>query len=329
MGKRVSRIKTEVSEPQMAQAIIEAWRDLFGKPPTKEQVSIILAQNALETGHRKSMYNYNIGNLTTNGKNQYDFYDDLTTDEQVEPGKWVKKNLKYRAYPNLKDGVKDYLNLLRGKGYTSAWKNIVNPNPIAFSKSLKDSGYYTANEKPYTLALTKLFDHFSGTNNYEQALSGKVKPIGNTNVVPLNNMLEEYLKQIAAMENHNNKKMYKKFLPYHSALITVEADSYNNAVEFSRILCLALSEELTALVSIHTNNELVEVECRIPGPEKECFAAVQQLSESLAEVFKDSTHKIGGAVVKTKVFTNKKSSNHLMDLSLAEFEHRKFLLKLA
>ena len=40
-------------------------------------------------------------------------------------------------------------------------------------------------------------------------------------------------------------------------------------------------------------------------------------------------HKIGGAVVKTKVFTNKTSSYHPIDLSMSEVEHRKFLLKLA
>ena len=68
MGNRVQRVKTEVSEDQMAQAIIDAWKKLFGNPPAKEQVSMILAQNALETANRKSMWNNNVGNITTDGK---------------------------------------------------------------------------------------------------------------------------------------------------------------------------------------------------------------------------------------------------------------------
>ena len=156
---RVKRIKTDVSEGEMISAINYCWRELFGTPPTKEQVSMIMAQNDLETDHRRAMWNYNVGNITTYAGLGYDYIDDLTTSEQVSPGKWEKRNLKYRAYNTLEDGVMDYLKFLSTNSrYSSAWEHIKNPDPEKYSKALKAAGYYTANEAPYTKAFISLFN---------------------------------------------------------------------------------------------------------------------------------------------------------------------------
>ena len=157
MGKRVRRFKTQVSESEMASSIIRVWQSLFGQQPTKEQVALLMSHIDLETGHRKSMWNYNIGNITTSGT--YNYFDDLTTDEQTSPGKWEKKNLKYRAYNNLDEGVKDYLSMMsKDTGrYSKAWQHILNPNPEEYSKALKAAGYYTANEPAYTKTLKSLY----------------------------------------------------------------------------------------------------------------------------------------------------------------------------
>lgn len=169
MGKRVDRVKTVVSESQMAQTIIEVWKKLFGKEPFKEQVSMVLAQNSLETANRNSMYNYNLGNITTGGKGAFDFYDDLQTSEQTSSGVWEKKNLKYRAYPSLEDGVTDYLKFLSGSPrYATAWQHILNPNPAEFSKALKKSNYYTANEAGYTKGLVSLYNQFNKSDPKKQ-----------------------------------------------------------------------------------------------------------------------------------------------------------------
>lgn len=318
MGQRVRRIKTQVPESEMSRAIVDGWRELFGSAPTKQQVSLILAQNALETGHRKSMYNYNVGNITTSGKDKYAFYDDITTDEQLKPGVWKKMNLKYRAYPNLKEGVKDYLKLLSSKNYSQAWQHILRPDPVKFSKSLKGAGYYTANEKPYSDALAKLYTQFNKSDSYKPG-----KAPGGT-ITNIESLLGNFLRQVAAMDN--SRKLYKKYLPRHNATIAIEAKDRTSAIEFARLLSLALDEDLCANASVH-GDQKIEVECTIPGPEKECFAAIEQLASSLAEVFEDSTKKIGGVTVKTKVFTNKTSSYQPINISHVEIEHRKFLLK--
>lgn len=334
MGERVARVRTEVSESQVAQAILEAWQDMFKTIPSKEQVSLVLAQNALETGHRKSMWNFNIGNITTDGKGVYNYFDDLKTDEQTSPGVWKKMNLKYRAYNTLKDGVKDYLKLLSGKRYSSAWDHIVNPDPVAFSKALKQNGYYTANEAPYTKTLSGLYSHFNKSKSYDEAKAGHVVPStmvakqDSPQKFDLNSILNSFLNLIHASER-NNKKLYKQFLPSQNIVIGVTASTHTDAIEFSRILCAALDEELMARAFIHTNNEIVEVECAISGPATDCFETVKQLTNSLAQVFKKATIKIGGINIATNFVMNKKSSYHEITLEAAQSNYRKFLLKFA
>jgi hypothetical protein len=329
MGNRVQRVKTEVSEAQMAQAIIDAWKKLFGSNPAKEQVSMILAQNALETGNRKAMWNNNVGNLTTDGKSKLDYFDDLSTSEQVSPGSWKKMNLKYRSYPTLSDGVADYLNLLsKSHNYANAWDKIVHPDPEAFSKALKAGGYYTANEAPYTKALTSLFSKYNKGNSYELAMSGNagsVEPSQSSG--NLYSILDKYLQQIVASDR-SNKPLYKRLLPNNDILIKVFADNTTDAIEFSRILTSALDEELLANSFIHTNDDQVEVQCSIAGPSEGCFDAVKQLTASVSEAFEAATKKIGGIKITANCIAGRKSSYGEIDLKTADSQYRKFMLKI-
>ncbi len=364
MGNEVQRVRTEASDTQMAQAVLEAWGDLFKKVPSKEQVSLVLAQNALETGRdRKSMWNFNVGNIKANQKGPYDYFY-LRGPEQTAPGKWEQLRMSFRAYPNLKEGVKDYLTLLSTAGrYAPAWKHILNPDPAAFSKALKAGGYYTANEEAYTKGLTGLYNQFSKSKSYEVAQSGKVEPPKGTAMPEdkenwmerfltkhnpfkqpndsssspvarstpkvqedaMTSTLNKYLQQIAASEK-SNKKLYKQFLPSNSMTISIQAD-YTDAIEFSRILCTALNEELMADSYTHVDGDNVEVQCTIPGPSQECFNTVSQLTQAIAEAFKVATVKVGGIDVKTKFFMNKRSSYQQISLNTATTQHRKFLLK--
>ena len=349
MGYRVKRVKTTVSEPQMAQAFIEAWKSLFGTTPSKEQVGLLIAQNNLETGHRNSMWNFNVGNITTDGKDKFNYYDDLTTDEQVQPGVWKKKNLKYRAYNSLDDGVKDYLKLLSGRKYSSVWRHIVNPNPVAFSKSLKDAGYYTANEAPYTRNIVNLYKSFQNSDSYEQARSGNVSPVStqvakNDNFfqkfldrfkgmtmpqqpnLQIDNLLNHYLQSVLASEK-DSKRLYKKYLPNNNATIKINSEDYTNSVEFGRILSLALNEELLANSFVHTDGQVVEVSVSIPGPEKIAFDAIDEVSKGVIEAFEQATQKIGGIKINTELITNKISSYQPINLKTAEIQRRKFLTK--
>jgi len=385
MGNRVERVQTQVSEPQMALAMIEAWKSLFGNQPSKEQIAILMAQNALETGHRKSMWNYNIGNIKA-FKEWIGDYFNLTGDEVIN-GKTVKvSDMKFRAYPSLIEGVKDYIKLLStSQRYAAAWQHVLHPDPASFSKELKRGGYYTADESAYTKLLSGIYSSFNKSKSYETAMAGQVDlpkaqegaamvaktdvepgtkrnfiqryldrlkgkegdvfseiaerhkatEIGNPATTPpaatalpasVQSILTGYVQQVTASER-SNKKLYKQFLPSQHIVIGVRSKNYTDAVEFSRVLCTALDEELMAKAFIHTENNNIEVECVIPGPESECFAAVKQLTQSLATVFKKATIKIGGIDINTKFIMNKKSSYQEITLDAAQTQYRKFLLK--
>jgi hypothetical protein len=142
------------------------------------------------------------------------------------------------------------------------------------------------------------------------------------------NLLNQFLAQFRkAATNYNLKKLYKAAMPTHDILIKISAPDRVSAVEFSQILCTALEEDLLATTYPYTDGREVEVECSISGPEKECFAAVKQMSEAISEAFKDATSKIGGITIETKPIMNKKSSYQPISPRSADTNHRNFLLK--
>ncbi len=343
MDKQVERVKTSISEPQMIQAVIAVWRSMFGDTPSKEQVSMILAQNNLETGSRANMYNYNVGNITHTQGDGFDYWQSPDWHYNAQHEK-VYYTAKFRAYPDLETGVRDYLKLLNSKHYAGAFQYIVHPDPAGFSKALKAGGYYTADEKDYTAGVQAQFNKVNKSNGYEVAMSGKippaspvspagVEPTGTTQQKPsmlagLEKLLDSYVRTFSfASEDLSLKRLYKKALLTHNVLIQIAAPDYSSAIEFSRILTTALDEDLLSTSYPHSDGRKVEVECSIQGPEKECFEAVKQMTEVLAEAFRDATLKIGGVTVNTSCIMNKKSSYQTISLRTAGTNYRKFLLK--
>lgn len=334
MGRRVQRIMANVPEPQMTQALIAGWHDLFGFVPTRQQIAMVLAQNDLETNSRKAMWNYNVGNITTDGNGSYDYFDDLTTNEQMNPGSWKKMRLKYRAYPDLLSGVKDYLHVISTGRYASAWQHILHPDPAAFSKSLKASGYYTANEAPYTKLLTNLYNRNSHSDSYQLAMSGKVNPYRHHSVqqepselASLEQTLDKYIGLL--FSSKSVKQFYKRALPTHDILIKITTPNYTDAIEFARILSCALDEDLLTKTYTHSNGQQVEVECQIAGPQKICQASVEQMSEAVTQAFYQATQSIGSIMVKTECQANSKSSYQPISLKTASSQYRSFHLKFA
>ncbi len=339
MGKQVPKTNTPVSDEQMAQAIVNVWQRLFGTAPSKEQVYMVMAQNAIETGYnRASMHNYNVGNIIVGGSD-HDYFtagDWMYTDKSETTKKTITQH--FRAYDSLEDGVEDYLKLLSGsKRYAEAWKHIKDPDIRSYSQALHDAGYYGAKVEDYTKGLLSQFSRFNKGNSYSAALSNmKESPDSmvaqrDTGATPssMDEVLEKYLAQlgIAASSNISLKKLYKEALPNNNILIQITASDHTNAVEFSRVLCAALDEDLLSTSYPHTDGHLVEVECFIAGPPKECFEAVKQMAEAVGEAFKDATAKIGGVTVKSNVIMDKKSSYQPISPKTADTNYRKFLLK--
>jgi hypothetical protein len=168
------------------------------------------------------------------------------------------------------------------------------------------------------------------STNYQPSNTTPVEPKAAPSMMAnLEEMINEGLKMFNSVfaEETSLKRLYKKALPTHNILIQIDAPNYNSAIEFSRILTSALDEDLLSNSYPHTDGSRVEVECSIHGPEKECFEAVQQMSEAIAEAFKDATIKIGGLKVKATCIMNKKSSYQPISLRTATSNYRTFLLK--
>lgn len=336
MGNRVEKVQTNVSETQLIGALIDAWKKLFGTTSTKEQVSLILAQNTLETGARKYMWNYNIGNLTTDGKGSYDYWTGLdwlyvSIPNQSGFNERQRKTitLKYRAYPTLQDGVLDYLRLLsQSKHYAAAWQHILHPDPTAYSKSLKEAGYYTADESAYTKPLTQLYNKFNKSNSYEKANNGEITHspnITNTNMNTNTNKINDTLDQYIQMINSASlKKLYKQVLPTHNILIKVDGSDYTNNIELSRILCAVLQEELSCFAHTCSDTQSIEIDCAIQGPRTLCFDTIKQLSENVKETFANATKL--NLDISLEYIYDKVSSHYPLTITAASAHYRKFLL---
>jgi hypothetical protein len=234
------------------------------------------------------------------------------------PGVSIKREmLFYNSNPYLdrdKDGAITYGDIqtvVREASKTSAFQG-------ALADMRKSTGYTpTQRAQPQSMVAKNTLPDFS--HKYPGNDNGGIPGV-------FKNLLDSFLKQIAASDKPN-KKVYAKFLPENNMLIQIQSDSFNNSIEFSRILCAALDEELLSTAYIHTDGDDVEIECKIHGPTHECFEAVKQLSSSIAEAFKDATIKIGGVDIKTDVIMDKKSFYHPIDAKIAETQYRTFLLK--
>jgi hypothetical protein len=229
------------------------------------------------------------------------------------------ERLYYRSNAGLdfdKDGNITYGDLKNKLNQVTKGKIFQN----AIRDMKKQTGYDASKNKPNEL------------NQSIRSYMTENKPITepkNDLISNITNLINNFLQQLHASEKQNNK-LYKKFLPKQNMLIQVKARDSIDAIEFSRVLCTALDEELQAQSFIHiADDNNPEIECIIYGPEKECFETIQQLTNNMVDVFKQATKKIGEIDIKTNFIMNKKSSYQQISIKMAELSYRKFLFKFA
>jgi len=120
------------------------------------------------------------------------------------------------------------------------------------------------------------------------------------------------------------KKISKKYIPYSSLLIKVNADNFWNAMEYSRILCIALDEEFDANTTIHTDLKNIEIQCKMVGNAEICKSAIFKLSSKISTQFIKATKKIGNVAINTKVLSNIKPNYQECSIKLAELSYDVF-----
>ena len=209
MGKRLKAKATPVTFMKLAAALEKSWRKRLGKKPSKKSLAVLLAQSALETGHWKYSYCYNLGNAKAGSSwdGDYCFYpaDEIVSQSQAAqayatrqartdgkaghdvelkqlPSGKVQVTLhpdhpwcRFRAFATLQAGADDYLGLLHQR-FVKAWPFVEAGDPEGFVTQLRELGYFTASLERYLPPVLKLFD------KYLKALQEQMAPRGSGSI---------------------------------------------------------------------------------------------------------------------------------------------------
>lgn len=184
MANRLQAKKTPVTKEQLIEALWKAWLTLFEGPPKRESIWILLAQSALETGHWKSMFAFNLGNVKSRDGDGYD-YTYFACNEILdrkyaeslalkspgtakitkhrEDGKVIMwfypdhPGCRFRAFSTLLEGAIDHIAIVH-KRFSKSWPAVLAGDPAQYSHMLRKQGYYTADESSYTKTLVSLYE---------------------------------------------------------------------------------------------------------------------------------------------------------------------------
>lgn len=179
-AKLVNAVRTPCSEFEMVSAFVGAWRRLTGQSPSKESIGVLFAQNALETGNTKSLWNYNIGNVKfVPSKNPAD--DDNKEYMQLENVWEIINNKKvifnpphpatwFKSFSTLEDGVLYHIDFLKNTRFKKSWTAVESGDPELFAKLLKSQGYYTGSVDDYIRNMKYYFEKYMNNDWYEYAM---------------------------------------------------------------------------------------------------------------------------------------------------------------
>lgn len=195
MGIERASKATPVTPEQVFLALGAAWQMLAGATPDRKIIHILHAQSALETGHWKSISNYNLGGAKKHGECDWCYFTtterfpSATADKYLassKPGAEVTllkdengmKTLKFSGKQNmncfaswetLEDASRDHLALLF-KRFPKAIEQAKRGDAKAYVHELKKAGYFTASEEDYA----KIVDSIA--RSYEKKLANVVLP---------------------------------------------------------------------------------------------------------------------------------------------------------
>lgn len=147
---KVAAVKTLVTAREVYRALQLAWVALFGEHAKRESLCVLLAQWALETGHGKACWNYNLGNIKSFQKGgEWCFF----RCNEIIKGKvvWFEPDHPaccFVAYRTLNSGAEAYLDKLHTR-FAKAWPFVLAGDPAQFTIQLKAQGYFTAYLEDY------------------------------------------------------------------------------------------------------------------------------------------------------------------------------------
>lgn len=141
--KLVPTVQTKVTTPELIKGFVDGWIKAFNTVPSKESIGVLYAQNALESGETKFMWNYNIGNVKVKDE------PGKIVEYMMLKGTWEIINGKkiifepphpatwFMAFPTLVDGIAHHFSFLKNGRYKTAWAAIEAGQPAKFAHELK------------------------------------------------------------------------------------------------------------------------------------------------------------------------------------------------
>lgn len=158
-GARVLRVRTTPTVIEWRDAILEAWSSTPFALPSIAALSVLWGQFALETARGKACFNWNLGNIKSVEGDGRDWCV-LHTFEFIN-GQRVEMDDRFRSFPTLLEGARDYLAFLSRASYADPWSFVLAGDPEGFARALKRKGYYTASAEDYARGLKSLATEFT------------------------------------------------------------------------------------------------------------------------------------------------------------------------
>jgi hypothetical protein len=196
MPSRIAAIRTPVTMPTYARAVVGAWPLVETAPPTREAVGVLWAQYSIETGGA-ACWNWNIGNVKAVEGQDYHCLagtwegvtpaeartliasGQATADPSPNHAKAVAPRVsvlfqpphpatRFRAFSSLDEAMRHHLVLLAQKRYRHAWPAVLAGDVVAFARSLKAHGYFTASAEAYAAGMAPAFAAFCKSGAFAQ-----------------------------------------------------------------------------------------------------------------------------------------------------------------
>ena len=332
MANLVKAVNTPASQNEIIQTIISAWPIVFGTTPTTDQVAKTWAQIAIEASRGKYILNNNVGNIDYTSGFKGDYYEN-TDNYSVNGNPAIRKSYiaKRRAYNTLKDGVIDYLTLLKNR--KPVMKALLNGTPADFSNALAEVHYYDPYVRDdyvdkhgrknygYTHNLVSIYNQLLNKKTRPEDYAPPSTPFGDNNslLVSFISKLESFLDNLTSLASVSKEQ--------NNFLIEVKSDDadFSSKLEYSRILSFALKEELDLKSNIYTDRNNIQISC---SKKDVSIENIKEICAAISDTFTYATRKIGCIKVYSLVSQNTRPSYEELNIKTAEINYRKFNIKI-
>jgi hypothetical protein len=186
IGTYVQPVRTTVSSDTLRIALRNKLLSNVGKTPSEHALTTLVAMSAFETGHWKSCWNYNLGNVKA-GETWSGLYTCLSNVREVLKGveKWFSPEgelsgkdgtvigqrwsvppghpqTRFRAYATLEQGLDGWVAKMTTTYRVSLEKLLAGADTDTFIKSLKGQSYFSGDLEGYQDQVRRLYMQYGG-----------------------------------------------------------------------------------------------------------------------------------------------------------------------